>query len=114
MNSKIEACRECPTQCIIEDRTAKLIELFNSDGMDLAEIKDKVGKISQKARTIKCPSSEIERIRRYTYRQIAPGQYVEPIRLYTGPISDVPHYNSGNYVKTDSGATLKKKGFNRF
>ena len=108
MNNRLEACRECPTQCILEDRTEELIELFNSDGLDLTEIKDKVGKISQKARKMNCPSSEIERVRRYAYSQIAPGQYIEPIRLYTGPTSDIPHYNSGNYVKSDSGVTLKK------
>lgn len=73
MNNKIEACRQCPVQCKLEERSEQII-LESKDDPDISndEIRNRISVMSQLGGRLNCPSSEIARLRKKTAVAIDP------------------------------------------
>jgi hypothetical protein len=65
VNNKIEACRECPVQCELEDGARLIIDAVLGREVLGEKAAFRVSVLSQKAVGLSCPQSEVQRIRRY-------------------------------------------------
>jgi hypothetical protein len=72
MNSKLEACVACDHQCIPEQQSEALVNKAKKQAMTAQQKREAISRISQNASQLKCPSSEIVRIRLTTFDQIDP------------------------------------------
>lgn len=71
MNPEKAACIKCLVQCKLEDVSTRIIEGYKPDD-DSKELNIFVSNMSQMASGIKCPTSEIDRVRTKTFNETDP------------------------------------------